>query len=187
MIKTNLAGQSTSLPCAFIFPFPRKLFQGCAAPWQLHLNVAEVKLASPHKLSSLFLFNFYSLFSFSGNAEIAGVPFSQSVSATGLNSATLFVSLFLTGVVVRTTGDATLLCWLFLYLRVQTDVTMRAMKTKIPTQISTNVSMSRPKSTEESSSFSTSTCSVSTGSGASTGSGVTTVSVSSVFTPAGPK
>ena len=126
-------------------------------------------MLAPQKSLPLFLFNFYSLLSWA-NAEIAGVPlFSMSVSATGLNSLDWAVSLFLTGVVADTTGDATLLCWFFLYLRVQREVTIRAMKTTMPTTIKEKVSVSRPKSTVESSSSGTVT-SGSTGSGPTTGS-----------------
>ena len=141
-------------------------FLGRAAPRQFS-PLRHWLMRVPQKSLPLFLFNFCSLLSW-GKAEIAGVPlFSMSVSATGLNSL-VACSLLLTGV-LATAGDATLLCWFFLYLRVQREVTIRAMKTTMPTQIKVNVSTSRPKSTVESSSSVFTSFSGLTGSGVTTG------------------
>jgi len=74
---------------------------------------------------------------------MAGVVlFSTSVSA-GLSSFGWAVSLFL-WTVFDTTGVAILFYWFFLYLRVQSDTTIRAINTTTPTKIRVKVIVSRP-------------------------------------------
>lgn len=80
---------------------------------------------------------------------MAGVAlFSTSVSL-GLSSFGWAVSLFL-WTVFDTIGDATLFYWFFLYLRVQSDTTRRAINTITPTQIRVKVIVSSPATLEPS-------------------------------------